>query len=194
MYLRLNREIMRWFDYLYEERRLKFEIDEFTFLLKENAENTGNVLSIAKKNSKYWMLEFELNNGYVQRLRSNVHPIFGEYIYDQVSIYMDDVIYDRLNRYIGSVFESVLRLEYSNDEMGYVMAYNENFVSLSKEIEYNQKNRISNDLNMVAKRDGEILFQNDDNTVRLSIKYDPGKGEGPIDSLFDLRKSLVFYR
>lgn len=194
MYLSLNREIMRWFDCLYEERRYRFDVDNFTFYLREGRGLHSNILSIKKKNSDYWMLEFALNEGYVERLRKNVHPVFNEYIYDTVSIYMDDVIYNRLNEHIIAVFDNVISLDFAESHGGYTMSFDKRFIDLAKSIEYNIPLRVAENLYITANSDKDVSFTNNDNTVSLRLGYEPYKGENMIDSLIDLRRSLVFYR
>ena len=193
MAFKFDREIMKWFDSFFEESTDIFNVNNFLCSMQEfdHKKRTDNVIILEKENSNYWRLEFSIPENYVIKLRKNVHPFFGEYIYDEISIYSDDRIYDFVNRYIVKVLDNVVKYTYQPIDRVYFIDYNDEFIRKCRYLQVGEKRVIDEDLYLIPNSNKSFDFINFANTFKLNLSFDPNKGEDLLDSIMDLRKSII---
>lgn len=193
MAFKFDREIMKWFDSFFEEQVDIFNVNNFLCSMQEfdHKKRTDNLIVLEKDNSNYWRLEFSIPENYVIKLRKNVHPFFGEYIYNEISIYSDDRIYDFVNRYIVKILDNVVKYTYQPIDKVYFIDYNDEFMRKCKYLQVGEKRVIDEDLYLIPKSNKSFDFLNFANTFKLNLSFDPKKGEDLLDSILDLRKSII---
>lgn len=193
MRLKFDREIMKWFDSFFENRVDMFNIDNFLCSLHDFETSLDNrkVIVLQKENSNYWKLEFSLPGNYVIKLKKNVHPIFGQYIFDEISIYSDDIVYDKINSYIMKIINNMIEIKYDLFNSRYLIDYREEFIDICNKMVIGEKNLLIEDIYMIANTNSDLDFLNYANTFKLNLSFDPDKGEDLIDSILDLRRSII---
>jgi hypothetical protein len=192
MSLKVDRNILQWFDRFFEEESTTLRQHNFlSNLIQNNVYNNNAAFTLEKRNSNYWKLYFELPNDYIIKLRQNVHPLFREYIYEQISIYNNSQIYNFINTNILRVFENVSDYEYDYIENIYVIDYSERFLEICKNLMVGENRLLNNDLYINADKKDSINFFNSDKSFILTLQFDPDNNEDLLDSLLDLRKSII---
>ncbi|WP_315166552.1 hypothetical protein [Metaclostridioides mangenotii] len=192
MSLKVDRNILQWFDRFFEEESTTLRQHNFlSNLSQNNVYNNNAAFTLEKSNSNYWKLYFELPNDYIIKLRQNVHPLFREYIYEQISIYNNSHIYNFINTNILRVFENVSDYEYDYIENIYVIDYSERFLEICKKLMVGENRLLNNDLYINADKKNSINFFNSDKSFILTLQFDPDNNEDLLDSLLDLRKSII---
>lgn len=193
MAFRFDREIMKWFDSFFEDQIDIFNVNNFLCSMQEfdPQKRTDNLIILEKENSDYWRLEFSIPENYVIKLRKNVHPFLGEYIYDQISIYSDDRIYDFVNQYIVKILNNVVNYTYHPIDRIYYMDFNNEFIRKCKYLQVGEKRVIDEDLYLTPLSNKSFDFYNFAKTFKLNLSFDPKKGEDLLDSILDLRKSII---
>lgn len=190
---KFDREIMKWFDNFFEDQTNIFNVSNFLCSRQEfdPKKRTDNVIILEKANSNYWRLEFSLAENYVIKLKKNVHPFFGEYIYDEISIYSDDSIYDFVNRYVIKVLDNVVSYTFHPASNSYFLDYKEDFVRRCRYLKVGEKRVIDEDLYLKANSNKSFDFFNFANTFKLNLSFEPSRGEDLLDAILDLRKSII---
>ncbi len=193
MRLKFDREIMKWFDSFFENRVDMFNIDNFLCSLQDFETNLDSrkVIVLQKENSNYWKLEFSLPDNYVVKLKKNVHPIFGQYIFDEISIYSDDIVYDKINSYIMKIINNIIEIKYDLFNSRYLIDYREEFIDICNKMVIGERNLLIEDVYMIANTNSDLDFLNYANTFKLNLSFNPDKGEDLIDSILDLRRSII---
>ncbi|CAK7004386.1 MAG: hypothetical protein PEPC_00169 [Peptostreptococcus russellii] len=193
MDFKFDREIMKWFDSFFEDKIDIFNVSNFLCSMQEfdSKKRTDNLIILEKENSNYWRLEFSIPKNYVIKLKKNVHPFFGEYIYDEISIYSDDKIYDFINMYIMKIMNNIVKYSYYPLEKVYYMDYNDDFISKCRYLQVGEKRVIDEDLYLIALSNKSFDFFNFAKTFKLNLSFEPSKGEDLLDSILDLRKSII---
>lgn len=193
MRLKFDREIMKWFDSFFENRVDMFNIDNFLCSLQDFETNLDSrkVIVLQKENSNYWKLEFSLPDNYVVKLKKNVHPIFGQYIFDEISIYSDDIVYDKINSYIMKIINNIIEIKYDLFNSRYLIDYREEFIDICNKMVIGERNLLIEDVYMIANTNSDLDFLNYANTFKLNLNFNPDKGEDLIDSILDLRRSII---
>ncbi|MBP1998048.1 hypothetical protein J2Z72_000942 [Peptostreptococcus canis] len=191
--LKFDREIMKWFDSFFENRVDMFNIDNFLCSLQDFETNLDSrkVIVLQKENSNYWKLEFSLPDNYVVKLKKNVHPIFGQYIFDEISIYSDDIVYDKINSYIMKIINNIIEIKYDLFNSRYLIDYREEFIDICNKMVIGERNLLIEDVYMIANTNSDLDFLNYANTFKLNLSFNPDKGEDLIDSILDLRRSII---
>lgn len=193
MGLRVDRNILQWFDRFFEDEVTTISQYNFlTNLYQKNAYNKSNVaFTLEKGNSKYWKLYFELPNEYILKLKQNVHPIFREYIYEQISIYNNAQIYNFINRNVLDVFYKVADYKYDYLNNRYIIDYRDSFLDICKDIFIGETRVLDDDLYISILDKDNVNFFNRDKSFILYLNYNQDKEENMLDSLLDLRKSII---
>ncbi|GAA0237987.1 hypothetical protein [Metaclostridioides mangenotii] len=193
MSLKVDRNILQWFDRFFEEGSTTLRQHNFlSNLSQNNVYNKNNVaFTLKKSNSNYWKLYFELSNDYIIKLRQNVHPLFREYIYEQISIYNNSQIYNFINTNILRVFKNVSNYEYDYIENIYVIDYSQKFLEKCENLLVGESRFLTNDLYINADKKDSIDFFNGDKSFILTLQFNPDNNENLLDSLLDLRKSII---
>ncbi|MDR1774373.1 MAG: hypothetical protein LBR30_05850 [Clostridioides sp.] len=193
MSLNLDAGILSCFDYFFENDVSTF--DKYDFIAKLHILNIagkkGIGISLQKKNSDYWRLYFELPREYFLKLKRNVHPIFNEYIYDSVSIYNNEKVYNFLNENIVNIFNSICIYEYNFFVDSYLLDFKSSFLNKVAYLRVGEVIQIARDLYMIADSNESFDFFNGDKSFVLNLKYDSNNDENILDSLLDLRKSIL---
>ncbi|WP_101772953.1 hypothetical protein [Peptostreptococcus faecalis] len=193
MSFKFDREIMKWFDLFFEDQKNLFNMENFLCSMQEinNTKKNGNLITLEKQDSNYWKLEFSLPENYVIKLQKNVHPFFGEYIYEEISIYCDDNMYDFLNYYLMKVLDNVVLYTYDIESKTHYINYKDSFLRKCKYMESGKKRFLDEDLYIVANSDRNFDFVNFSGTFKLNLCFDPNKGENLLDSILNIRKSII---
>lgn len=193
MMFRFDREIMKWFDMFFENNTYIFNISNFLCSMQEfdSSHRQEHLIILEKSNSNYWRLEISIPRNYVLKLRKNVHPLFGEYIYDEISIYSDNNMYNFLNEYLIKVINNIVQYTYHPTENVYYIDYNDEFIRKCKYIKVGEKRLIDEDLYLVAVSNKSFDLFNFSKTFKLNLSFDSKKGESLLDSVLDLRKSII---
>ena len=112
--LKLDRNILQWFDSFFEEQRTSLQKSNFICKLYrfEDKGRQKTALTLEKDNPKYWKIYFEMPQELAVKLEKNVHPIFREYIYEQISIYNNNRMYNFINSNLIGVFNNVAFYSY----------------------------------------------------------------------------------
>ena len=167
MNLSIDREVMRWFDSLFQSQNDMISINNFICKLDDYDKSMlgGKVISLGKYSTNYWKLEFNISDSYLLRLKKNIHPLFNEYIYEEMTLYNDDNMFTTINRFVIRVFNIVA--------------------------DYGDVIKLDYDVLMLVNSDDNIVFFNDENTIKLNLRFDTEMGEDILDSLLDLRKSII---
>lgn len=192
MSLKFDREIMSWFDAFFENRKESISIDNFVCSLQGfNRNDAENIVVLEKDKTAYWRIEFSLTESYVTKLRKNVHPLFGGYIYEEISIYSDDRIYDFINYYLTKIFDNVVSYLYQPSTNSFFIDYRDEFIRKSKLVDIGKITEIDEDLYILLNSNSNIDFFNLSKSFKLNLSFDPTKGEDLLDSLIDLRRSVI---
>lgn len=193
MGLRVDRNILQWFDRFFEDEVTAISQYNFlTNLYQKNAYNKSNVaFTLEKGDSKYWKLYFELPNEYILKLKQNVHPIFREYIYEQISIYNNAQIYNFINHNVLDVFYKVADYKYDYLNNRYIIDYRDSFLDICKDIFIGETRVLDDDLYISILDKDNVNFFNRDKSFILYLNYNQDKEENMLDSLLDLRKSII---
>lgn len=193
MAFKLDREVMKWFDTFFEDSIDIFNVNNFLCSIQEFDSNhrRDDLIILEKSNSDYWRLEIGIPKNYVIKLRKNVHPFFGEYIYDEISIYSDDNMYDFINKYIIKVINNIVKYTYQPIENVYYIDYNDEFIRKCKYIKVGEKRVIDEDLYLVPVSNKSFDFFNFRRNFKLNLSFEPNRGETLLDSILDLRKSII---
>ncbi|MDY4560471.1 MAG: hypothetical protein SO435_01970 [Peptostreptococcus porci] len=193
MNLSIDREVMRWFDSLFQSQNDMISINNFICKLDDYDKSMlgGKVISLGKYSTNYWKLEFNISDSYLLRLKKNIHPLFNEYIYEEMTLYNDDNMFTTINRFVIRVFNIVADYEYDVIEGAYYINYNRYFVELCRGISHGDVIKLDYDVLMLVNSDDNIVFFNDENTIKLNLRFDIEMGEDILDSLLDLRKSII---
>lgn len=193
MSLKVDRNILQWFDRFFEEEATTLRQHNFlSNYYQDNVHNKNNAaFTLEKSNTNYWKLYFELSNDYIIKLRQNVHPLFREYIYEQISIYNNSQIYNFLNTNVLRVFDNVAEYKYDYIENIYVIDYNNSFLDKCRNLIIGENRLLSENLYVNANKANCINFFNKDKSFILTLKFDSYDDENLLDSLLDLRKSII---
>ena len=193
MSFRFDREVMRWFDTFFEDSIDMFNINNFLCSIQEfdSSRRNDDVIILEKSNTNYWRLEISIPKNYVVKLRKNVHPFFGEYIYDEISIYSDDSMYEFVNAQLIKVFNNVAKYSYQALDNVYYLDYNDEFIRKCRYIKVGEKRVIDEDLYLMPLSNKSFDFFNFDKTFKLNLSFEPSKGENLLDSIIDLRRSII---
>lgn len=185
MLINIDRDIMRWFDIFFEEGKNKVDINSFVCVLE------GRGIVLRKNNTDYWVLKFFISDNHINKLINNVHPRFNEYIFKEISLYKDDMIYDFLNRYIQIIFENIVSYSYDEDERSYYVDYKDSFVDKYQRMNLGDVKKIDEDLYISPITKDMVDFSNQDGSFNLKLRYNTSLGEDLMDSLLNLRKSIL---
>lgn len=220
MSINLDRNIMKWFDELFEKNLMTISIDDFVCSLldaKSNADldTKSNVdldaranadltrknkaeidtkISLNRANHIYWTIDISLPYKYIRRLRDNVHPLFGGYVYEEISIYEDQEKYRQLNTWLQDLYNSVLDYSYSDIKRAYVLSYRQEFLNMCSNVGIGQKVLIDKDLVFCPINQDKVKFTNLDESIDLNLMYNSSIGESLIDSLLDISRSIIIRR
>ena len=79
MSLKLDRNVLQWFDYVFENEKTSLRHYNFNCTLKEISSTSLNKVAfiLEKNNSKYWKLYFEIPAEVTLKLKQNIHPYLG---------------------------------------------------------------------------------------------------------------------
>lgn len=193
MSLKLDRNILQWFDYFFEEHETFLQESNFICKLYK-FEDKGiqkTILTLEKDNPKYWKIYFEMPQELVVILEKNVHPIFREYIYEQISIYNNSRMYNFINSNLIGVFDSVAFYNYNHDSGTYTMNFRKSFLEKCENLKVGEDRKINGDLYLNATSNENFNFFNKDKSFVMKLEFDMTKGENLLDSLIDLRKSII---
>lgn len=197
MNIKFDREVMKWFDLLFESHKDIFSVNNFICKIENKVENStkniyGNkIVSLGKNSTNYWKLEFNLSDSYILRLSKNIHPLFDEYIYEEFTLYRDDKIYSVLNKFIIRVFNAVTEYVYNPIEDLYYLNYQREFVRKCDNLVFGKMIEIDYDVYIVANDVDDIDFYNKEKNIRLNLRFNSMDGEDLLDSILDLRKSII---
>lgn len=193
MDFKFDREIMKWFDSFFEDQINMFNVSNFLCSMQEvDSENRAdNLIILEKEDSSYWKMEFTIPRKYVLKLKKNVHPFFGEYIYDEISIYSDDKIYEFINLYIMKILNNAVEYSYYPMDKVYSIDYNDDFIKKCRYLQVGEKRIIDEDLYLIALSNKSFDFSNFANTFKLNLSFEPTRGEDLLDSILDLRRSII---
>ncbi|KGF12462.1 hypothetical protein HMPREF1639_06105 [Peptostreptococcus sp. MV1] len=204
-----DRDIMRWFDYLFENRTNTLRVDNFICNMYDELvyESMGkrlplpvkkfkddNVISLEKKGSNFWTISFLLPSKYVYRLRENVHPYFGHYIYENISIYNNDEVYSLINKYIADILNFMVDYVYYPEEGDYYIDYRDDFIKTCSSLELGKRVLITDDIYMWIKSDEEIDFVNRSKSFNMKLRFDSSSGQELMDAIIDLSRSILLTR
>ncbi len=210
-----DRDIMRWFDNLFEKNVSSFLVENFMCNIYDNSKlikisdnsksNNGTnlipleldcsvedrVISLSKKESNLWTVSFLLSSKYVSLLKENVHPYFGHYIFENVSVYNNDEVYSFINNQIIEILEFVIDYRYDIDEDNYYIDYSDEFINLCSIIEINNRVMITESIYMYFVSEKELNFVDSCNRFNLNLRFDKKLGVGLMDSIIDLTESIL---
>lgn len=192
MSISLDRNIMKWFDELFEKKLMTLSIDDFVCSILD-VKNSSK-LSLNRSNKIYWTIDIILPCRYVRRLKDNVHPLFGGYIYEEASIYEDQEKYKQLNTWIRELYEEVLDYGYSEIDGSYILSYREEFLNMCENLSMGQEISLNEDLFFCPISQDLVKFTNGDESIVLNLMYSSSQGESLIDSLLDLSRSIIIRR
>lgn len=193
MSLKLDRNILQWFDYFFEEQKTFFKESNFICKLYriEDKGRQKTILTLEKDNPKYWKIYFEMPQELVVVLENNVHPIFREYVYEQISIYNNNRVYNFINSNIIGIFDTIAFYSYNHNSGGYTVNFRNSFLEKCRNLKVNEDREIGRNLYLNAESNEKFNFFNNDKTFAMSLKFDIAKEENLLDSLIDLRKSII---
>ncbi|WAW15690.1 hypothetical protein [Peptostreptococcus equinus] len=193
MDLRFDREIMKWFDSFFQEAIESISIDNFFCKTERNSRllDRSRKFILEKNNGKYWQIEFTVPESKVLKIEKNVNTFFKEYIIEEISMYSDDEIYDFINSKIKDVYNEVVEYRYNEDKNTYVMSYSKEFMDKCSGMKVGEIRFLNEDLMIKIWNEEKISIVNIDNTFNLILNYDTNKNEDMLDSLLDLRKSVI---
>ncbi|WP_300276611.1 hypothetical protein [Peptacetobacter sp.] len=193
MSLKLDRNILQWFDYFFEEQKTFFQESNFICKLYriEEKGRQKTILTLEKDNPKYWKIYFEMPQELVVILEENVHPIFREYICEQISIYNNNRIYNFINANLIGIFDTIAFYSYNQNLGAYTVNFRNSFLEKCRNLKVDEDRKIGRDLYLNAESNEKFKFFNDDRTFAMSLKFDIAKEENLLDSLIDLRKSII---
>lgn len=193
MDVKFDRDIMKLFDLFFEERVNMLSVNNFLCSLQEfdKKRRKDKIIILEKENSDYWRIEFSIPENYVIKLRKNVHPFFHEYIYDEISIYSDDSIYEFINRYLNTIFNNIIEYSYNRLDNKYYIDFNDEFIYKSRNINIGERRQLDDDIFFQVQSNKSVDFHNFDNTFKLNLKFEPSRGEDLLDSIIDLRNSII---
>lgn len=191
--LKLDRSILQWFDSFFEEQRTYLEKSNFICNLYK-VENKGVekiAFTLEKDNPKYWKIYFEMPQELAVRLENNVHPIFREYIYEQLSIYNNNRMYNFINSNLIGVFNNVAFYSYEPNSGVYTVNFRNSFLEKCNNLMVGEDRKIDTNLYLNASSNELFRFFNEDKSFVMSLRFDTERGENLLDSLIDLRKSII---
>ena len=201
-----DRDIMRWFDHLFEKHTNTFSIDNFICNMYDEARSLDmrkvlplpikmykddNVISLAKKESNYWTISFLLSSKYVYELRENVHPYFGHYIYENISVYNNDEVYSFVNKYIVDILNFMVDYVYYPEEYDYYIDYRDEFIKTCSGIEYGKRVLVTDDIYMYILSKEELNFIDKSERFNLELRFDSRSGQELMDAIVDLSRSIL---
>ncbi|MDR0880912.1 MAG: hypothetical protein LBN09_09530 [Clostridioides sp.] len=193
MGLRLDRNILQWFDYFFEKEATTFTKQNFVSnLYQESNAGSQNIgVTLEKQDSKYWKLYFEIPSEVAIKLRKNVHPLFNQYIYEGISIYSDVDIYEFINSNLMKVFDSVCSYIYNPMCDLYVADFKDEFIENCGKIDIGDIRIVAKDLYIMPMSNDCVKFFNYDQSFILTLRYNLNMDEDLLDSLLNLRKSII---
>lgn len=193
MSLKLDRNVLQWFDYVFENEKTSLRHYNFDCTLKEIRRASLNRVAfiLEKNNSRYWKLYFEIPAEVTLKLKQNIHPLFREYIYEQISLYNDNQIYNFVNSNILKVFNNIAIYQYNILENLYTIDFRKSFIDKCQYLLIGEKRLIDEDLYLRVKSKEVFDFFNSDETFNLTLSFDIQKNENLLDSLLELRKSII---
>ena len=191
--LKLDRNILQWFDSFFEEQRTSLQKSNFICKLYrfEDKGRQKTALTLEKDNPKYWKIYFEMPQELAVRLEKNVHPIFREYIYEQISIYNNNRMYNFINSNLIGVFNNVAFYSYVQNSGTYTMNFRNSFLEKCNNLMVGEDRQIDTNLYLNASSNDLFRFFNEDKSFVMNLKFDTTRGENLLDSLIDLRKSII---
>ena len=192
MSFELDRNIMKWFDELFENQEMNISFDDFICSILDIKDQYR--LTLNRKRHTYWSMDITLPYKYVRRLRENVHPIFGGYVYEEISIYKDRDIYLKLNMWLQELYRSVLEYSYDDIDESHVISYKDEFLDMCSSLNIGQRNLVVEDIYLEPVNQDRVIFSNGDSSITLNLMYSSRLGESIIDSLVDLSKSIIIRR
>ena len=192
MSFELDRNIMKWFDELFENQKMNISFDDFICSVLDIKDQYR--LSLNRKRQTYWSIDITLPYKYVRKLRENVHPIFGGYVYEEISIYKDRDIYLKLNMWLQDLYRAILEYSYDDVDNSHIISYRKDFLELCYRLNMGQKLLVVEDIYLEPINQDKVTFTNQDSSITLNLMYSSKLGESMIDSLVDLSKSIIIRR
>lgn len=125
------------------------------------------------------------------KLEKNVHPIFREYIYEQISIYNNNRMYNFINSNLIGVFNNVAFYSYDQNSGAYTMNFRNSFLEKCNNLMVGEDRQIDTNLYLNASSNDLFRFFNEDKSFVMNLRFDTTRGENLLDSLIDLRKSII---
>lgn len=190
MSMNLDRNIMSWIDIFIEENTNYLNINNFECSMIDIS-NKEKLIQINKLKNKYWKLEFYVENSYIIKLKQNVNNKYKEYIYKEISIKMDENIYSIINNYIIKIFELVTEQLYSVKTHQTYLLHSEAFIKACKGLSFEKKISLDNNILFVVKNTSEVVFESVNKDFKLTLFFNDENDEDILDSLIDLRKSII---
>ena len=86
---------------------------------------------------------------------------------------------------------NIVKYSYYPLEKVYYMDYNDDFISKCRYLQVGEKRVIDEDLYLIALSNKSFDFFNFAKTFKLNLSFEPSKGEDLLDSILDLRKSII---
>ncbi|TQQ85311.1 hypothetical protein EXD82_02630 [Peptacetobacter hominis] len=193
MALKLDRNIMQWFDSFFEDEKSSVQKNNFLCksYVRKTPEGDKTGFTLEKENSDYWKMYFEIPQETVIRLKKNVHPIFREYIYEKRSFYNDNMIYDFINSNLLNIFNNVAVYTYDKNINAYIMNFSRLFVERCRYLSIGEDRKITENLYINAETQENFRIFNRDRSFVIMFSFDASEGENLLDSLIDLRKSII---
>ena len=193
MSLKLDRNILQWFDSFFEDSEPEVHNDNFLCNIYKNKSggNEKTAFTLEKENSSYWKIYFEIPQETIIKLRKNVHPIFREYIYEQISFYNDNRIYNFINSNLLNVFNNVAFYSYDSGINAYTINFRKGFIDKCSYLAIGEDRQIDEDLYLNVQSQELFNFFNKDKSFMMNLAFSSSKGENLLDSLIDLRKSII---
>lgn len=201
-----DRGIMRWFDHLFEKHTNTFLIDNFICNMYDRARpvdksdilplatkkyKDDSVISLAKKESSFWTISFLLSSKYVYELRENVHPYFGHYIYENISVYNNDDVYSFVNKYLLDILNYMVDYIYYPEEDDYYIDYRDEFINTCSDMDYGERVLVTEDIYMFIISEDQLNFIDKSERFNLELRFDSRGGQELMDAILDLSRSIL---
>lgn len=201
-----DRGIMRWFDHLFEKHTNTFSIDNFICNMYDRARpvdksdilplatkkyKDDSVISLAKKESSFWTISFLLSSKYVYELRENVHPYFGHYIYENISVYNNDDVYSFVNKYLLDILNYMVDYIYYPEEDDYYIDYRDEFINTCSDMDYGERVLVTEDIYMYIISEDQLNFIDKSERFNLELRFDSRGGQELMDAILDLSRSIL---
>lgn len=201
-----DRDIMRWFDHLFEKHTNTFLIDNFICNMYDRARpvdksdilplatkryKDDSVISLAKKESSFWTISFLLSSKYVYELRENVHPYFGHYIYENISVYNNDDVYSFVNKYLLDILNYMVDYIYYPEEDDYYIDYRDEFINTCSAMNYGERVLVTDDIYMYIISEDQLNFIEKSERFNLELRFDSRGGQELMDAILDLSRSIL---